>query len=303
MSDEDALLAGIAAQPEEDTPRLAYADWLDEHADALPDPELARVRAEFIRLQTERLRCPYWLPGYTARYAELSRREAEIQSRYTAAVLGPAGEAAGVEVWFSRGLPCLRMRVAAFLANAERFEYLRAPVLIVTDAAENWYDLVTHPLFRLVTNLTLAPAPEWGPRVSSWSLDPAVVGRMGELARSNRVRGLDLSWCHVGDAGVTHLAECAAAWPRLEDLDVSHNDIEYTGLVELLLSPLPANLRRLNLCSNRFNDRAAEALAARWPAGDALKWIRLENTGIGPLGRHLLRERFGEKVELGPEPA
>jgi uncharacterized protein (TIGR02996 family) len=30
MTDEDALVAAIRADPEEDTPRLAYADWLDE---------------------------------------------------------------------------------------------------------------------------------------------------------------------------------------------------------------------------------------------------------------------------------
>jgi uncharacterized protein (TIGR02996 family) len=43
MTDEDALLAAILAHPDEDTPRLIYADWLDEHG----HPE----RAEFIRLQ------------------------------------------------------------------------------------------------------------------------------------------------------------------------------------------------------------------------------------------------------------
>jgi uncharacterized protein (TIGR02996 family) len=48
MSDESALLAAILAQPEEDTPRLVYADWLDEHGDAA-----GRARAEFIRLQIE----------------------------------------------------------------------------------------------------------------------------------------------------------------------------------------------------------------------------------------------------------
>ena len=32
MSDEKALLAAIWDEPHEDTPRLAYADWLDEHA-------------------------------------------------------------------------------------------------------------------------------------------------------------------------------------------------------------------------------------------------------------------------------
>jgi uncharacterized protein (TIGR02996 family) len=43
MSDEAAFLNVIAADPDDDTPRPAYADWLDENGD--PD------RAEFIRLQ------------------------------------------------------------------------------------------------------------------------------------------------------------------------------------------------------------------------------------------------------------
>jgi uncharacterized protein (TIGR02996 family) len=44
MSDRDALLAAILAHPDEDTPRLAFADWLDENGEDPP-------RAEFIRLQ------------------------------------------------------------------------------------------------------------------------------------------------------------------------------------------------------------------------------------------------------------
>src|SRR5947208_2588940 len=45
MSDEAALLAAIRANPDEDTPRLVYADWLDENEQA--------PRAEFIRLQIQ----------------------------------------------------------------------------------------------------------------------------------------------------------------------------------------------------------------------------------------------------------
>jgi uncharacterized protein (TIGR02996 family) len=45
LSDRDALLAAIRANPEEDTPRLMLADWLDENG----EPE----RAEFIRIQCE----------------------------------------------------------------------------------------------------------------------------------------------------------------------------------------------------------------------------------------------------------
>lgn len=45
MSDEEALLAAIVANPDEMTPRLVYADWLDEGGD-----EIGKIRAEFIRL-------------------------------------------------------------------------------------------------------------------------------------------------------------------------------------------------------------------------------------------------------------
>jgi uncharacterized protein (TIGR02996 family) len=53
MTDGDALLQAIRDHPEEDTPRLAYADWLDEHGKA------AKVgRADFIRTQVELARLP-----------------------------------------------------------------------------------------------------------------------------------------------------------------------------------------------------------------------------------------------------
>jgi uncharacterized protein (TIGR02996 family) len=45
MSDEQALLAAIWRHPNEDTPRLMYADWLQENGQP--------GRAEFIRAQCE----------------------------------------------------------------------------------------------------------------------------------------------------------------------------------------------------------------------------------------------------------
>jgi uncharacterized protein (TIGR02996 family) len=49
MTDEHALLAAIAADPDDDTVRLAYADFLDELGG-----ESNAARAEFIRVQCER---------------------------------------------------------------------------------------------------------------------------------------------------------------------------------------------------------------------------------------------------------
>ena len=41
---DDAFLHAILAAPDDDTPRLIYADWLEERGD---------LRGEFIRLQVE----------------------------------------------------------------------------------------------------------------------------------------------------------------------------------------------------------------------------------------------------------
>src|SRR5918994_3068406 len=45
MTDRDAFLQAICVAPDDDTPRLVFADWLDEHGDA--------KRAEFIRASCE----------------------------------------------------------------------------------------------------------------------------------------------------------------------------------------------------------------------------------------------------------
>src|SRR5262245_34999558 len=49
MTDHDALLRAICDNPADDTARLVFADWLDDHADAFPTPAVAQLRAAFIR--------------------------------------------------------------------------------------------------------------------------------------------------------------------------------------------------------------------------------------------------------------
>jgi uncharacterized protein (TIGR02996 family) len=73
-SDGEALLRAICERPWEDTPRLVYADWLQEYGDAL--------RAEFIRVQVELARATD-----KARIVELEERadrlRAESAGRWT----------------------------------------------------------------------------------------------------------------------------------------------------------------------------------------------------------------------------
>lgn len=66
---QDAFLQAILENPDEDSPRLIYADWLDEHGD--PD------RAEFIRLQIELAH----LPEEDPRRPHLERQEKALLAR------------------------------------------------------------------------------------------------------------------------------------------------------------------------------------------------------------------------------
>src|SRR5438128_298175 len=71
-----ALLAAVADTPEEDTPRLILADWLEEHGES--------ARAEFIRAE-----CEYWrLPTYDPHREKLKRRMEQLQRRHQQAWWG-----------------------------------------------------------------------------------------------------------------------------------------------------------------------------------------------------------------------
>src|SRR5262245_32494521 len=63
---EQAFLQAIAESPDDDTPRLVFADWLDDHGDP--------ARAEFIRVQIELAS----QPGDDTRRRALQDREEDL---------------------------------------------------------------------------------------------------------------------------------------------------------------------------------------------------------------------------------
>src|SRR5262245_21618304 len=75
-SDGEALFRAVCENPADDTPRLVYADWLEEN----DQPE----RAEFIRLQCEAWnRCPAY-PTLTAARNRASQLLREFGDRWHA---------------------------------------------------------------------------------------------------------------------------------------------------------------------------------------------------------------------------
>lgn len=91
-AEEAALLRAIRDTPDDDLPRLALADWLDEN----DSPE----RAEFLRVQVELAR----LPHDSARRSELEDREHALLAENEEHWLGDLAAADGLHEWeFERG--------------------------------------------------------------------------------------------------------------------------------------------------------------------------------------------------------
>jgi uncharacterized protein (TIGR02996 family) len=92
----DAFLQAAHEAPEEDAPRLIYADWLEECGDAA-----WAAYAEFIRLQVESARLKN---RSKHRKARLAARQQELLAGHSRVWLGPWGE--GSFRWvYRRGIP------------------------------------------------------------------------------------------------------------------------------------------------------------------------------------------------------
>jgi uncharacterized protein (TIGR02996 family) len=119
--DRDALLRAVAAAPDDDLPRLVFADWFDENGD--PD------RAVFVRAQVEFAR--HWREGQGLNdHARQQFRErwAEHQARWRAEL--PALPGVLWDLVFHRGF-IERVNVVTALSVVNHFEDLfdRTPLL------------------------------------------------------------------------------------------------------------------------------------------------------------------------------
>lgn len=298
MSDEEALLAAIAASPDEDTPRLVYADWLDEHDQP--------IRAEFIRVQIEVARVETLESIDLNRHIDLFQRQHDLLENHRAELLGALARVPKVE--FERGfvselvlsfIPFYRQRrIIAVL--------LPFPTIIVRDTAarvrnmlsfsrsEAFSDAYSH-LVAAIGTIPEQTAAErslarQGPELEPLPLQPLSWPRLAKL---------DVSGCRLGDENAARLLR-PESFPILADLDLSGNYLTDALVSSLLNSGLPSHLKCLILGGNPIGDDGAIELAERWPTGNAsqLKTLNLRYTNIGQPGQSALLARFGGIVDL-----
>src|SRR3954471_17475622 len=111
MTREDDLLRAIRHDPDDDSLRLVYADWLEEHG----GPE-GLARAEFIRVQMELARAG----GDDPRAAGLRARQDALLERHGADWAAPVAGLAR-EYTFRRGfVEEVTLSAARFLSQGEK---------------------------------------------------------------------------------------------------------------------------------------------------------------------------------------
>jgi len=250
MSDHDALLRAIGEQPEEDTPRLMYADWLEENGD--------RDRADFVRNQIELARIDL---NDHAR-DPLVRKNARYLTTHAPYWRSLLPAIKGVE-WgdFNRGL------IEEVQARDE--------LPVVRHAAQIYAVPGIHMLrlWSLNNAVPLARVPELvrlrALRLVAGRASTEVLRALFASPHLGRLRVLDLHGNWTRDAGAADLAD--GRFPDLVELWLGSNDIGNAGADALAASPHLAQLRMLDLRNNPQIDARATRNALRRRFGAALK--------------------------------
>jgi uncharacterized protein (TIGR02996 family) len=264
MTIAEGLLRDIVEHPDDDAPRLIYADWLDEHDDA--------ARAEFIRTQC---RLAVW-HGVWVGGRPLEERIRQLEHQHGAAWLPGLPHLSGVRFEFRRGLPCV---------VADDFEAFRrhAPALVQVPGVHELQ------LLRLRGVEAMSRCPQLA-QFTSLSLRHTRVGPRALRALTAspslaNLAALDLGFTRITYEGIAAIANSPhlrnikvlnlfgndlgfhagyvfvplARLPVLRDIDLGANDLHQAILA--LAHTIPPNLTTLRLGGNPLGDGGACQLA------------------------------------------
>jgi uncharacterized protein (TIGR02996 family) len=253
-STENAFREAILEDPDDDTPRLVYADWLQEHGDS--------ERGEFIRVQVELARLP---PG-DERRSGLLAREGRLfllnRDRWTIQGLRrPHFHRGFIDEW-NFGWP-----------PDEAFR--QAPIQTVWHVVyDEWYpDEADEPQYPVNSPHLARVRTAHLPAGRSNTIPTDLLLGFTECPHLTDLRSLDVSGNNdMGDEGLSQLVgsgptsrRSARATPpgllRLETLNVSETGLGDEAVEALVDSPVARTLTRLDLSENpRITSAGVRAL-------------------------------------------
>jgi len=312
MSDREAFVSAIAANPADDLPRLVFADWLDEHG----DPE----RAEFIRTQVRwhhatdanelkqldaragELFRDHWMRWFGSfilslepntnpgRWPAESSAEAGYLLPFTPQLIEPgAGTPAVAQVLIRRGFVSTVIvdvklwRETASLATALQHEPVTVFACIDGLHSRRWSQF-TDPALRRVSTLYLTQQWAWGfsaPDSGALLEDPHLAGvrsfTLSPLNDNLQPTPLPVAW-------LERFVRSSLAY-RLTGLNLP--SISSDGVAPLC-RPGRLHLERLEL-GGELSDSGVRRLGGSELGGTVrelkLNKARLGNTGVAALAR------------------
>jgi len=323
-STDAAFLRSIIDEPDDDAPRLIYADWLDEQGDA--------DRAEFIRLQVRLYRMSPIDPEYKAmreRSYELSQPHhvewvhrlpqfehvhwESFERGFVSAV-----RFTEPDVFFQhagkvrKAAPIEEVRLHRFgwpeacrLGESKNLEGIRTLDLNDGNSIGNQgtEGLMKSPYLRALHSLKLGHNSLGSTAVRAIAFAPYMrqlralklerndlyddaLSFLAESSNLVHLEELDLDRTRTGDSGLKALASTKYI-KTLRILNLSHNQISASGVEVLVQSPVVKHLTTLFLQMNRLGDRGAKAIAES-PWLRSLEFLFLRQNDIGDEGASAL---------------
>src|SRR5262245_38198203 len=220
MSTEQGLLAAIQADPDDDTPRLICADWLDDHGG-----EEEAARAELIRVQVALAGRGEDDPAWPA----LLVREREILDRWQQRWCAELGQAPA-SCRFARGfVEQVTMPAELFLVGGEQL-LARWPITRVEllDCGAIAGPLARCPLLGRLRGLALR-----GER----GLPAHALQALVQSPHLGRLVTLDLSGQPLGADGAKLLVHACKQMPALRELLLGYCQLGDGGLSLLAAAP------------------------------------------------------------------
>ena len=298
FSDRQALLDAVRANPDDDTPRLVYADWLDEFAGSLPADEREPVagQAEYLRLHARLAAIPEGLVDHIA----LKAQAAELEGRHRAVLLAAVPAFARGWVRFDRGLPThLDLTARLLLRHGKR---LRREVpytfLRLRNCKGVLEEIVNAGLLEGVRGLDISFNSLTDGELVYLFRSPGLANlrylelahiRFGPqaaeaLATSRSLAGLrhlNVWWC-LPDVGRA-LAAPGCTLTNLTRLQIGNTDLGPDEVAALVAAPATAGLRDVEFSYNRFGPDAAGSIAAA-PGLARLRRLSMWGCHIGDVG-------------------
>jgi uncharacterized protein (TIGR02996 family) len=279
----ESLLKAVCEQPDNDSPRLRYAEFLESTGES---DDVSR--AELIRVQIELAK-----PDLTTkRWHELDTRKDAHKPNLERWAADELPKLEGV-LWFShdykRGfvwsINC--SDEVTFQEHAKKI-FASAPIQSISFSdVQSIKNIVEVPEFVRISRLIL----------EGFNLGPAEAQVLASSPNVKNLRALHLSGNRFGDAGTKALA-ASPHFRRLDNLNLGENGIGDEGVKALSASPVVSSLTHLGLAGNRLTDVGAIALASSPHLNRITGMTLWECNRIGTKGQAALKKRFGSAVSF-----